>query len=116
MRPLVRLQRLVLVTLAIALATVALGWTGVVFASALFAALDRRRASAAWETGVGAAVAWTSLLLLAAGSSLLSAAHTLGGAMGIPGMALVIATLVFPAVVAWSSASVAQLALNLARQ
>jgi len=112
----IRLQRLVLIAVAIALATVALGWLGVVLASVLFAAIDRGRLSAPSETAVAAAVAWAGLLLLATGSSLPGAAHTLGGAMGVPGIALVIITIVFPALLAWSSAAVAQfVAVSLAR-
>jgi hypothetical protein len=112
----IRLQRLVLIAVAIALATVALGWLGVVLASVVFAAIDRGRPSAPSETAIAAAIGWAGLLLLATGSSLPAAAHTLGGAMGLPGIALVITTIVFPALVAWSSAAIAQfVAVSLAR-
>ena len=115
MRVGIRLQRLVLIAVAIALATVALGWAGVVLASAVLGAIERRRSSTPWELGMGAALAWAGLLLLVAGGSLPGASHTLGGAMGIPGILLICTTIVFPAVAAWSSASVAQLAVNIAR-
>jgi hypothetical protein len=44
------------------------------------------------------------------------AAHVLAGAMGIPGFVLIIVTIVFSTLVAWSSAAVAQLAMSLARR
>jgi len=56
-------------------------------------------------------LAWSGLLLAAAlrGDSLMTFSSTLGAAMGVPGWALFVATLLYPTVLASSAAWLAQL-------
>jgi hypothetical protein len=61
-----------------------------------------------WRTALGAALAWGLLLVLDAVAGPIGAlSHTLAGVMRIPGLVLVLLTLTFPAVLAWSAATVA---------
>ena len=106
MTPGVRVYRLLLLTGAMALATVALGWLGVLFAAVAFAVIDHHRSVPA-EAGASAALAWGMLLLINAvlpGTALLS---LVGRAMGIPAVTLPALTILFPALLAWSGAVVA---------
>ncbi|HEX6316381.1 MAG TPA: hypothetical protein VFZ73_16035 [Gemmatimonadaceae bacterium] len=67
---------------------------------------------AARYAALAALVAWGGLLLFALvrGDALARVASTLGAAMGVPAWALVVATLVYPALLASSAAWLAHLA------
>jgi hypothetical protein len=69
-------------------------------------------ARASRTAALAAAVAWGGVLLAATlrGDSIGTLASALGGAMGIPGWALVLATLLYPALLAASAAWLAHLA------
>lgn len=101
----VRLQRLLLLTAAMALATVALGWAGPLIVATVFAIIDRHPSVPA-EAGVGAAIAWAIVFVVNAivpGGGLTT---LVGRAMGLPTVILPIATILFPAMLAWSGATV----------
>ena len=113
-----RLYRLALLLAAMLLATFALGWSGVLFAAVTFAILDRRP-EVPLEAALGAALAWAILLLMhilpsatatAGGPSLVG---TVASAMGIPPLIPPLVTIAFPALLAWSSATVTVTVLHL---
>jgi hypothetical protein len=99
--------KFVLITEAFAVATFALGWWIVpVFAFILGMILDRNRGPVRYATFCAAA-GWLSLLLLdAARGPLLDLAARFGGVMRVPSVALIALTLLFPALLAWSAASI----------
>ena len=71
-------------------------------------AWPRRAARVAAAAG---AIAWGALLVVALlrGGAIGNLASTLGGAMGVPGVVLFLATLLYPAILAASAAWLAQL-------
>ncbi|MDB4882848.1 MAG: hypothetical protein JWL95_1614 [Gemmatimonadetes bacterium] len=96
---------------AVALLTWTLGWWGVVIAALIIGAVQWRRRGIAWMTALAAIVAWAALLLVDAASGRLGAlASTMAGVMRIPAAALVVVTLLFSGLLAWSAAVVGQLA------
>ena len=99
--------KFVLITEAFAVATFALGWWIVpVLAFILGMTLDRARGPVRYAT-LCAAAGWLSLLLLdAARGPLLELASRFGGVMRVPSFALILLTLLFPALLAWSAASI----------
>ena len=100
------LGRLALLTAAMALATVAVGWWGIPLAAALFAIIDRRDRTAI-DAGIAAGLAWGALLLVAASRGEVRAVtRAIGGAVGVPEVGLFILAIVFPTVLAWSCAAV----------
>jgi hypothetical protein len=99
------LVRFALLVVAVILATVALGWAGVVVVGLLFAAIDGRD-SAAVEALAASAVAWALILLISALSAGARPTGMLGAAMGVPTIALPAAAMLFAAALAWSSAAV----------
>ena len=66
---------------------------------------------AARVAAAGGAMAWGALLVVALlrGGAIGTLASTLGGAMGVPGVVLFLATLLYPAILAASAAWLAQL-------
>jgi hypothetical protein len=101
-----RLGRLGLLVLAITLATTVLGWLGPMFVGLVFVALDGRE-SVPGESAVGAAVAWTLILLVTALSAGARPVGVIGAALGVPVVVLSIASILFAAGLAWSSATLA---------
>jgi hypothetical protein len=94
-----------LLLLAMALATWAAGWWGVLAAGTLWGLLRRRPALA----GIAAAAAWLGLLALDGPvDALRRLMQRTGGIFGVPGWVLVIATLLFPFLLAWSAARLAR--------
>jgi hypothetical protein len=107
-----RIVKIVLLSELFAVGTYALGWWTVPVIALLWAFLTRD-ANRAMFAALCAALGWTTLLLLdLARGPVLTMASRLGGVMGIPSMALLAVTLVFPALLAWSAAA---LAVNLRR-
>lgn len=104
LRPIVKF---VLITEGFAVATFALGWWIVpVFAFILGTTLDRERGPVRYAT-LGAAAGWLSLLLLdAARGPLMVLATRFGGVMKMPPIVLIAFTLLFPALLAWSAATI----------
>ena len=113
--------RLLLLLAAMVLATFALGWLGVPFAAAAFAFIERG-ARVPGETALAAAGAWTALLLIniidwaGGGMPAASVAGTVAGALGLPWFLPPILTIVFPALLAWCSATVVVAGIGLARR
>ncbi|HSB55213.1 MAG TPA: hypothetical protein VLD58_12695 [Gemmatimonadales bacterium] len=91
----------VVLFLAMGLATWAAGWWGVLLAGALWGLL-RRRPSVA---GLAAGAAWLSLFALDGPiGAFRRLAARLGGILGVPGWALILVTLLYPILLAWSAA------------
>ena len=103
---LARLGRLGLLVAAITLATMVLGWLGPVFVGLVFAAFDGRE-SVPGESAAGAAVAWMLILLVTALSAGARPVGMIGAALGVPVIVLPIASSLFAAGLAWSSATLA---------
>ena len=102
------LLRALLLAAAFALATVLLGWWGVPLAAAAWGALARGAPGSALAAAIGGALGWGALLLTDSVSGPVGPfATTLGGVVGLPGALLVVVTLLFPALLAWSAAAVA---------
>jgi hypothetical protein len=98
----------ILVAGAIAGLTWILGWWGVAVAALILGFVFRDEGGRAWSVALGAAEGWALLLLIdLMGGPLGHVATTVGGAMRIPGPALVVATLLFPALIGWSGAAMA---------
>jgi hypothetical protein len=85
-----------------------LGWWGVALAALILGFVFRNEGGRAWRVALGASEAWAILLVI---DMLLGplgrVANTLGGAMSIPSPALLLVTLLFPVLLAWSAAAVA---------
>ena len=100
-------------TIAIVLGT----WVGAPIIAAIVVGLALgffRSRHAARRAALAGALAWGGLLLVAAlrGDSLGIFASTLGGAVGAPGWAIVLLTLLYPALLASSAAWLAQFAAS----
>jgi hypothetical protein len=99
------LIRFVLLAELFAVATYAFGWWTVPLIAALWAIVSRD-SNRALAAGLCAAGGWASLLLLDAAKGPVGAmASRLGGVMGVPAFALLIVTLIFPALLAWCAAA-----------
>jgi hypothetical protein len=93
----------VLLAIAMVAATAVGGWWGVLAAAFVWGVWSRRAGGVA----IAAVCAWGSVLVWTAVSGPLPAlVAALGTIAGAPGWVLVVATLVFPAVLAWSAAVV----------
>jgi hypothetical protein len=100
-------------TVAIVIGT----WLGIPIIAAIVVGLAVgfvRPRHAARRVAVAGALAWGGLLAVAAlrGDALGSFAFTLGGAMGAPGWAIILVTLLYPALLASSAAWLAQFAAS----
>jgi hypothetical protein len=94
-------------TLAIAALTWLFGWWGVVIAALAAGALLHRRAGAAWLVALAAVVAWGALVVVdTLGGRFAVLARSIGGVLRVPAGALLVLTLLFGALLAWSSAVV----------
>jgi hypothetical protein len=123
------LVRLLLLTLALIAATVAIGWWGIAIAAFAWGMWAGRPASrgerepwnwtdrptdgdevargAARSATIAAILAWSSILLWTAARGPLAAlVTTLAQVARAPGPILILVTLLFPAVLAWSAATV----------
>ena len=95
------------VALAMAGLTWTLGWWGVAVCAAILGWVYRAERGRAWRVAFAAAESWALLLVLDMFSGPLGTlATTLQGVMRIPAPALLLVTLLFPALLAWSAASV----------
>lgn len=83
--------------------TVLAGWWALPVLAALLALVRLP----AWQAASAALLAWMALLLRnAAAAPLLPYADRLGGLFGFPGFAILLMTLLFAALLAWSAAAV----------
>jgi hypothetical protein len=84
-----------------------LGWWGVLLEASIVGFVFYREGGGGWRVALAAAAAWGALLAAdAAGGSLGTVARTLAGVLRVPGLVLVLLTLAFPALLAWSAATV----------
>ena len=87
-----------------ALATWFAGWWAVLLLAFVAGVTWRAARVAAWSA-CAAALAWAALLAIDAGGGRLGAlAGMLGGVFPVPGVALLLVTLLFPAAGAWAAA------------
>lgn len=103
-----RLVVMVALVIAFALATWAGGWWTVPIVA--FVAGTRERSGGARPSAIAlaAAVAWGVLLIASSTSAAFGTlVRELAGIMALPGVAIVLLTLVFPALLAWSAAALA---------
>ena len=92
--------------LAVATLTWAFGWWGVVV-TALVAGIVLQRRGAAWLVALSAIVAWGVLLAAdTLGGRFASLATSVAGVLRVPVVALLVVTLLFDALLAWSAAVV----------
>jgi hypothetical protein len=104
------------VAAAVAALTWLLGWWGVVVAALLAGILLRRRAGAAWLIALAAIVGWGALILVdMLGGRFSTLAASIAGVMRVPVPALLVVTLLFGALLAWSAAVVGSEAGRVAR-
>ena len=84
-----------------------LGWWGVPIVAAMVGYVHFRQGGGGWRVALAGAVAWGALLLVnATAGSVGAVARTVAGVVGAPPVALVLLTLAFPALLAWSAATV----------
>jgi hypothetical protein len=95
---------------ALAVGTWLVGWWAIPVVALVLGVLGTRPASVAGA----AAVAWVALLIVdATGGSITRLASVLAGVMGLPAPALFLVTVLFPAVVGWSAASLGDAARSI---
>ena len=98
--------------LVMALATAALtwvaGWWGVAVVALVAGFLYSGSAGTSWRAAVAAVAGWCVLLGIDAASGAFGrVTSTVSGAMSIPAPALLVVTLLFAALLAWSTATIA---------
>jgi hypothetical protein len=99
--------KFLLLTEAFAVATYALGWWGVPVLALICGLAIEPKARPLRFIGLCAAAGWASLLLLdAARGPLGELARRFGAVMSLPPVVLILITLLFPALLAWSAASI----------
>jgi hypothetical protein len=98
---------LLLLSGAMAALTWLLGWWGVLFAAAIVGYTFADRRGEGWRVALAAALAWGALLAVDAVAGPLGVVSAaLGGVMRVPGVVLLLLTVAFPALLAWSAATV----------
>lgn len=91
----------------VALATMLVAWWMVPVACAAWGAWQRDRRAQALDAGIAASIGWGALLaLVAARGPVAQVATQVGGAVGVPGWAVFLLTLLFPFALGWSAARV----------
>lgn len=109
--------RIALLALAFALATRVAGWWSVPIVAAAWGAMARGRAAAAREAALATAAGWALLLAWQATRGPLGAlAARLAGVLGVPAPALVLVTLLWGALLAWSAGVVARYTASVVRR
>jgi hypothetical protein len=102
--------------LGVALLTWSLGWWGVVVAALVAGAVLWRRRGVAWLIALATITGWGALILVnSVGGRFATLASSIAGVMRVPPALLVIVTLLFGALLAWSSAVVGSEIGRLAR-
>ena len=96
---------LFVVALAVAVFTWLAGWWAVPLVAIVAGALLWRRRGISWLIALASAGAWAAIVLVDAARGRLPAlAATLGGLLQVPGALLIVITLLFAALLAWSAA------------
>ena len=102
--------------LAVAALTWLLGWWGVVVAALIAGVMLWQRRGAPWLVALAAVVAWGALIVVdTLGGRFSVLARSLAGVMRAPSAALLVVTLLFGALLAWSAAVVGSEIGRLAR-
>ena len=98
------------VAIATALATWTLGWWGVAIVAVVAGVLVRADGGRPWRVALGCLLGWAVLMSIdAAAGPFANVAKTVSGAMSIPSGALLLVTLLFPALIGWSGAMIGAL-------
>jgi hypothetical protein len=107
-----------LIALCMAGLTWILGWWGVAVGAVILGVVFRSEGGRAWRVALGATEGWAILLVVdMLFGPLAGVAKTVGGAMSIPGAALLLVTLLYPALIGWSGAELsAEIANGLAKR
>jgi len=101
------LARALLLAVAIAAGTWTVGWWTVPAIALAWSLLAPAPHLAAREAGIGGLAGWGALLVFTAAAGAATALATrVAGVMQLPPVALWAATLLFPAILAWSVASI----------
>ena len=91
-----------------AFATWIIGWWGVAIVALIAGVIYRGEGGRAGRVALAAAEGWAMLLLVdAVGGRFGRVATTIAGAMSLPAAALLVVTLLFPALIGWSGATAA---------
>jgi hypothetical protein len=99
-----------IVAFATALGTWVLGWWAVAIVAIIAGAVTRAQNGRPWRVALGCLGGWALLMLLdTAVGPMRNVATVVSGAMSIPAAALLIATLLFPALIGWSGATLGAL-------
>ena len=97
-----------LIAICMAGLTWLLGWWGIAVGAVILGYVFRSEGGRAWRVALGALEGWALLLLIDVMFGPLGVvATTVGGAMSIPGPALLFVTLLYPALIGWSGAALA---------
>src|SRR3954468_5874454 len=98
---------IVIVALASAFATWVAGWWAVAIVAIVAGALTREQRGRPWRVALGCLAGWALLMLLdAALGPMRNVARVVSGAMSIPASGLLLVTLLFPALIGWSGATI----------
>ena len=101
-------RRVLVLGVAMALATVFLGWWSVAVIALLWGLVARRITGPVTTATLGAILGWLGLLIWAwAQGPVLLLADKLGGVLELPGLVTIGITLAFPGLLAMSAASLA---------
>jgi hypothetical protein len=99
---------IVFVAAAMAALTWLLGWWGVLVTALVIGFVFRAEGGGGWRIAVAAALAWAGLLAIdAATGPIALVGQRLGGVLRVPAVVLMLVTVLFPALLAWSAATVA---------
>ena len=97
-----------LVALGVAGLTWLVGWWGVAIVALIVGFAYRSEGGRPWRVALGASEGWAILLLIDTFDGRFGrVATTVAGSMSLPAAALLIVTLLFPALIGWSAATVA---------
>lgn len=111
------LARLLLLSAAFLLATVVGGWLAVPVVGAVWGVLARTLRTPARDAALASAIAWTALLLWAgAHGDVLTLAGQLAPLFRVPGVVLLLATVLFASGLAWSATTLVSTAAGLRRR
>ena len=95
-----------LIALATAIGTWLLGWWAVALVAVIAGAIMRAENGRVWRVALGCLAGWALLLLIdVAAGPMSNVAKVVSGAMSIPSSALLLVTLLFPALIGWSGAT-----------
>jgi len=85
-----------------------LGWWGILVVALVIGVVFHEHGGGGWRVAAAASVAWGTLLVAdGVVGPLGHLATMLGGVMSVPAAGVLVLTLVFPAALAWSAATIA---------